>query len=127
MMNLEFSVVAPAIILTVTLVAAAYTTWNSDPRPTIGQVKTSAAAELIRSHQEREPAWRAKAARQFPGDVWSQDDDFFLSEYRWAKSFWKKHAVAPGIVLMLLDTGLRSRDAEPNVVVSACKPRLAYE
>ena len=69
------------------------------------------------------------AALKFPGDPWSQDDDFHSREEAEARSFAASHDVRLADVLRAVDEGMRSHwpaAASPNPRVPPCRPRLAY-
>lgn len=94
------------------------------------------ASEALR-HQafaeiaSEEPAMRAAAAHEFPGDAWSQDDDFHEHEQKMARSLAAKNGVRLGDVLRALDDGLRERwppapRVHLNPGVPPCRPRLSY-
>ena len=61
------------------------------------QVGHAAAAE--------EPGWRRASRKSFPGDHWSQDDDFGASERRWAVDEARRRGVPVTDVLGAIDEG----------------------
>jgi hypothetical protein len=77
----------------------------------------------------REPQMRAEAARTFPGDLWSQDDDFHDHEQDAVRDYATKHRVPIADVLGAIDDGMRARwptPAQPSPRVAPCRPRLTY-
>jgi hypothetical protein len=78
-----------------------------------------------------EPAMRAKSAHEFPGDAWSQDDDFHKREEKRARVIAAERGVRLGDVLRALDDGLREAwpvgpDVHLAPGVAPCRPRLSY-
>lgn len=82
---------------------------------------------LARTLAAQEPAWQARAAGKFPGDRWSQDDDFFNQEHFMVRSLAAHHATSPGEVLLGIDQELRAAPAGRKVTQSPLKPRPFYD
>ena len=74
-----------------------------------------------------EPAWLDHAVNGFPGDSWSQEDDFARAEYDKALSEAGRLGVHVGDVLRAADESLRAQSAGRRVGVSPCKPRPFYD
>jgi hypothetical protein len=77
----------------------------------------------------KEPSLRAEAAKKFPGDPWSQDDDFHNAELREARAFANRQGVQLGDVLRALDDGMHEHwpaSPPPQAKVPPCRPRLTY-
>jgi hypothetical protein len=74
-----------------------------------------------------EPAWHQKAATDFPGDPWSQEDDFARSEYNQARNEAAQRAAHVGDALRAADESLRAQSTGRRVGVSPCKPRPFYD
>jgi hypothetical protein len=74
-----------------------------------------------------EPSWAERAAEAFPGDVWSQEDDFARIEHEQAQAQARKYGASMGDVLRAIDESLRIRSAGRRVGVSPCKPRPFYD
>jgi hypothetical protein len=78
-----------------------------------------------------EPATRTESAHSFPGDAWSQDDDFHEHEQERARKVAAERGVHLGEVLRALDDGLREEWPSPargklQPGVPPCRPRLSY-
>lgn len=78
-----------------------------------------------------EPSLRKSAAKSFPTDPWSQDDDFHNQEFRRAQSLATSNKVSVGSILRGLDEGMRSRwphatYATQRTTVPPCRPRPIY-
>jgi hypothetical protein len=77
-----------------------------------------------------EPGMRARAADGFPGDIWSQDDDFHNAEQRLAGDLAARHGAGVADVLRAIDEGLRERwpvaGPPPRTTVPPCHPRPEY-
>ncbi|ADO75263.1 conserved uncharacterized protein [Stigmatella aurantiaca DW4/3-1] len=76
-----------------------------------------------------EPRWRKDAMHRFPGDRWSQDDDFHASERNWALGVSRRRDVPPEDVFRAIDEDLRAHPVEPPRKASASpsKPRPFYD
>jgi hypothetical protein len=75
-----------------------------------------------------EPAMRADAARAFPGDPWSADDDFHNQEQRRAREVAGRYQVSLATALRAIDEGLRAH-WNPELVIATvppCHPRPIY-
>jgi len=80
----------------------------------------------VMAFEERE--MRRNAAKDFPADLWSQDDAFHNSEYRRAKSLAAAKSIRVSDVLLAVDEGLHHRWPTPENVtlrpmVPPCRPR----
>jgi hypothetical protein len=78
-----------------------------------------------------EAAERREAAKTFPTDLWSRDDDFHLLESRRAREWARSHHVRVEDALSAVDQGLRERwpsgSSVPLVAtVPPCRPRAIY-
>ncbi|TQF09504.1 hypothetical protein FJV41_44275 [Myxococcus llanfairpwllgwyngyllgogerychwyrndrobwllllantysiliogogogochensis] len=83
-----------------------------------------------RAAAEAEPHWRRRSMHSFPGDHWSQDDDFGASERGWVMNEARRRDVPVTDVFDAIDTELRS--AAPilpprKASASPCKPRPFYD
>jgi hypothetical protein len=86
------------------------------------------AIEIARTLAEAEPGARARARLSFPGDHWSQDDDFHNHERRLASALAARHGVDRAAVLANLDADVRSgRVPDRRSGAAPCKPRPFYE
>ena len=81
------------------------------------------ALDLIEPEQQ----WRAAAKRRFPGDHWSQDDDFHRVEQSRVRRIAGRRKVTLTDVLRAIDEGLRVRPQGRRVTASPCKPRPFYD
>jgi len=88
-------------------------------------------AAIFQQMTADEAAVRADAARAFPGDPWSADDDFHNHEQRRARALAARLHVSIGTVLAAVDEGLRehwphSNPAPLTATVPPCHPRPVY-
>lgn len=86
--------------------------------------------EVGRVAAAEEPGWRARSHNSFPGDSWSQDDDFGASERSWAVSEARRRNVPVSDVFDAIDAELRaSTPVQPprKATASPCKPRPFYD
>jgi hypothetical protein len=84
-------------------------------------------AEVGRILAAQEPAWHQQATKDFPGDPWSQEDDFARAEYNQARSEAVRRAAHVGDALRAADESLRAQSTGRRVGVSPCKPRPFYD
>jgi hypothetical protein len=86
-------------------------------------------AELGRLCATQEPSWRRRTVARFPGDRWSQDDDFHSVERFWALGEAARRGVPVSDVFRAVDEDLRSHPVEPprKSNASPCKPRPFYD
>lgn len=78
-----------------------------------------------------ESAERKEAAKTFPTDLWSRDDDFHQREMNRAKDWAHTHHASLGDTLGAVDRGLRERwphgNSSPLVTTTPpCRPRAIY-
>ncbi len=85
--------------------------------------------QVGRAAADQEAEWRRKSRSAFPGDRWSQDDDFGASERRWAVDEARRRHVPVTDVMEAIDAELRSHAVPPprKATASPCKPRPFYD
>jgi hypothetical protein len=88
-------------------------------------------AAIFREMTADETALRTDAARAFPGDPWSADDDFHNHQQRRARAIAARLHVSIGTVLRAVDDGLREHWPHANpapliATVPPCHPRPVY-
>ena len=118
----------------VTAVAIAVALGRAATAPLVDRPTPSAEPEereVFELLASEESAMRKKAAGNFPGDPWSQDDDFHNAERQRAIWFSDRKGLSLPHVLRALDDGLHGRwpappDASVQPTVPPCRPRLAY-
>lgn len=86
-------------------------------------------ARVGRMGAAEEPRWRKHTMHRFPGDRWSQDDDFGATERGWAMDLAARSGVPPEEVFRAIDEDLRAWPVEPPRKASASpsKPRPFYD
>jgi hypothetical protein len=87
--------------------------------------------EAFRHVASDETAERREAAKAFPTDMWSRDDDFHQRESSRARDWAKSHHARVEDVLLAVDEGIRSGwptgNPKPLVAtVPPCRPRAIY-
>ncbi|MCP3065487.1 hypothetical protein LXT21_42660 [Myxococcus sp. K38C18041901] len=85
---------------------------------------------LGRMAAEAEPHWRRRSMHSFPGDHWSQDDDFGASERGWVMTEARRRDVPVTDVFDAIDTELRASSpvtTPRKATASPCKPRPFYD
>ncbi len=80
---------------------------------------------------DQERGLRERAEHNFPGDAWSQDDDFHAMEMQLARRLAAQRAMSLGDALRGVDDGLRDPaqarpNTEPKNSVPPCRPRPVY-
>lgn len=109
-------------VLVVTIGAATVTP------PSPGRVLSAhERAILATSLARREPAWQLEAERAFPGDLWSQDDDFFNREQTHLRELAQLFGTSPGQILRGVDEQLRAKPQGRKIGAHPCKPRPFYD
>jgi hypothetical protein len=100
-------------------------TYPQPPR----RLDSAERAQLGRTAAGMEPYWRNKSRRSFPGDQWSQDDDFGASERAWALTEASRLRVPISDVLRAVDEDLHAHPPEPprRATSAQCKPRPFYD
>jgi len=78
-----------------------------------------------------ESAMRREAAKTFPSDPWSRDDDFHKREWDKIHGWGGSHHVRTSDVVWAVDEGIRhhwphSNPALLQVTVPPCRPRAIY-
>jgi hypothetical protein len=91
----------------------------------------STGRAAFRAVASEESNMRREAAKTFPTDLWSRDDDFHQRELQRARDWAGQHRVRLGEVLGALDEGLRNRWLHANrapliPAVPPCQPRAIY-
>jgi hypothetical protein len=116
------------VLLACTAVALtrAMTATFPEPPRRLGEAER---AELGQAAAALEPFWREKSRRSFPGDRWSQDDDFGASERGWALTEAARRHVPISDVLRAVDEDLHAHPPEPprRATAAQCKPRPFYD
>lgn len=100
------------------------------PAPPARRLSAEERAEVGRAAAREEPGWRQRSRQSFPGDFWSQDDDFGASERQWALDESRRRGVPVVDVLRAIDEELHA--ASPvlpprKATASPCKPRPFYD
>lgn len=98
-----------------------------DTPPSAPEGKRAAFAAIA----SEERAMRRKAAKSFPTDPWSQDDDFHKQERDRAKAYADDKRLRFDDVLSALDEGMRGdwprdRRVSLRATVPPCQPRTIY-
>jgi hypothetical protein len=78
-----------------------------------------------------EHTMRHEAAKSFPTDPWSRDDDFHRRELDKVRDWAGQHRVPRGAVFGAMDDGIRAHWPQTNgaplvVTVPPCRPRAIY-
>lgn len=103
----------------------------ASPPPSLIPANDAARRDIFSSLAASEDGFRSRAALNFPGDPWSQDDDFHAHEMQLAQRQAAAHQTSLGAALRAFDDGARekwpspSRDAMKNTV-PPCRPRPVY-
>ena len=120
------SIAGLVVLVGCSAVAVGRASLVSPPAPS----RSATPAERQRIAQdllEAERQWRAAAKRRFPGDLWSQDDDFHRVEQYRARRIAGRLKISLTDVLRAIDEGLRARPQGRRVTASPCKPRPFYD
>jgi hypothetical protein len=71
--------------LSLCLVLALFRVLTSSAAPPLQPLSPETATQIADQLASQEPAMRLRNRQRFPGDRWSQDDDFHASEAGWAR------------------------------------------
>lgn len=86
---------------------------------------------MFRAVASEETSMRHEAAKTFPTDLWSRDDDFHAREGQRARDWAGAHHVPTSAAFHALDEGLRAHwpHGNPGPLVPStppCRPRAIY-
>ena len=89
------------------------------------------ARAAFRAVASEEALMRRDAAKDFPTDLWSRDDDFHQHEWRKVRDWASAHRVNTGDALRAMDDGIRAHWPHGNtgplvVTTPPCRPRAIY-
>ena len=125
---------AAAVLRRVALVTTALswsvvTIWAAAVNPPAQGRELSHEERLIlaRSLAHKERGWQRTAEEAFPGDLWSQDDDFFNQEQSQVRELARLFGTTPSAILRGIDELLRSEPGGRKTSVHPCKPRPFYD
>jgi hypothetical protein len=119
MLWLAPSFVLVAVISHVALVPAHEPGVSASPE---AQERSAAAV------REKEPELRRKALERFPGDPWSQGDDFGNGERELVRKLGTDEGVRPGAVLDAIDRDVKAFPGNgERGAVAPCMPRPFYD
>lgn len=119
-------------VVTAAICAVAATrVWLCPEAGALNTPNPTTARAIYREITAQEAAVREQAARSFPGDAWSADDDFHNAERRIAQVVATAHGVDLPTVLYVIDEGLHAGWPPGGVVpplatVPPCHPRPDY-
>jgi hypothetical protein len=102
---------------------------TADAPPRAAELSEAQQRDAFAQLAAKEPAQRAQAATDFPGDAWSQDDAFHAFARSEAAEYARSHGATLQSTLQAFDTGLREHwptldgGAAPRARVAPCHPR----
>jgi hypothetical protein len=116
-----------AIVCAIAVVRALVSSAQALPEP-LDDAQRREAYKFVASDETAE---RREAAKTFPTDLWSRDDDFHQREMVRAIDWANSHHARLADVLSSIDEGLRERwptgsPVAPAVTVPPCRPRAIY-
>jgi hypothetical protein len=118
----------PLFVVCAAAVVRAITAHAPDRPPPASE---AARRQIFRHIASDESAERREAAKKFPTDRWSRDDDFHEKERTRARDWAGSHDMWMGDALSAVDEGIRARWPHGNpvalvVTVPPCRPRAVY-
>jgi len=119
----------PKILIGVVAVLACVRAATAKPPADGGAMNDAVARDVYRDVTSRERSMRRDAAVKFPGDLWSQDDDFHERENERVRALAGDKGVRLTDVVRAIDDGMRARwptNVQPVAIVPPCRPRLSY-
>lgn len=84
-------------------------------------------AEVGREIRRAEARFRRKSLKKFPGDTWSQGDDFGRQERAFVNSQATATGMRPGAVLEAIDRDVKAFPGGERGRVPPCMPRPFYQ
>jgi hypothetical protein len=116
-----------AAVCAVAVVRAVFASAPARPAPLADDQRR----EAFRFVASDERAERREAAKTFPTDLWSRDDDFHQRESSRARDWAKSHHARVEDVLLAVDEGIRAHwptgtSNQPVATVPPCRPRAIY-
>lgn len=127
---------ASLVVLAVAVIAVARGAATA-PAPPPGRIATVGEMRFIAlSVATEETGWRNKSVESFPGDHWSQRDDFHAQERDKVKDLASSQKLPVEQVLRAIDEDVRSsrrgvrptQDGDPRGARAVpCKPRPVYD
>lgn len=123
MNRLSTLIIAVAVLIAL---GRAMTSGEPPPRP-LPEADRRPLGQLA---AQAEPGLRLESRRSFPGDAWSQDDDFAARERNWAREQAARRGVQASEVFRAVDEELRASAplSPPRKTGAApCKPRPFYD
>jgi hypothetical protein len=117
------------VIAVVALLAMVRAATAPVPKAPTKPIDDKMARDAYRDVTNRERQTRREAAVKFPGDPWSQDDDFHERENEFVRNFAGSHDLRLSDVVRSVDDGIREHwqaSIQPNPKVPPCRPRLSY-
>ena len=120
---------APKIVLCVVTLAAVVRAATAKPPDDGNPITEPAARDVYKDVVSRERTMRRDAAVKFPGDLWSQDDDFHERENETVRSIASTKTIRFSDVVRAVDDGMRAHwpsSVQPIATVPPCRPRLSY-
>jgi hypothetical protein len=98
--------------------------------PTAGRATDAERQKIFAALAVEEAKLHRDAAKDFPTDAWSADDDLHLFEAQRARAYAASHHFRFGDVLGALDDGMRLGWSPPFALgdphVPPCRPRAIY-
>ena len=104
-------------------------TLHAKAPPPAAEADEKTRRDAFRTIAYDEPPARGKAAHQFPGDIWSQDDDYHGQESKKMRSYAGEHQVRLDDVVRAVDEGMKNGWTPRGLMkpgVPPCRPRLDY-
>lgn len=132
-MRSDLRITAVAVVVLVVTVDFVAGKARSAPRAPAGRIATIGEARYVATAiATEEPGWRNKSEESFPGDHWSQRDDFHAQERDKAKDLASSQKLPIEQVLRAIDEDVRASRrvgaADPRGAKAVpCKPRPVYD
>jgi hypothetical protein len=125
---MRFSWAPFAVVCVVAVVRALAARPQEATPPPIDETQQRDAFKFVASDESPE---RREAAKTFPTDLWSRDDDFHQRELKRAQEWARTHHASLGDTLAAVDRGLREHwphgsSPPPITTTPPCRPRAIY-
>jgi len=100
---------------------------SGPPMPPLGEGDAEARKRVVRAVRDAEPGFRRDSFERFPGDPWSQADQFAAQERELVERLSGEEKMRPGAIFDAIDQDIKRAGARERGRVPPCMPRPFYD
>lgn len=119
--------VIQGLILALIGSTAIYRATRPFPASKLEKHKTTLLPNVGAMIAREESTWVHNAVDNFPGDLWSQRDDFHNQEQQFARELADRFHISLSYVFLSIDKSVRERGPSDLAKAVPCKPRPFYD